>query len=390
MKDFKIITWIGSLLLIGYLIAQYNKPLPVNWQATLYYGDKIPFGTYVLHNQLSTIYPGSKVTRTNAPLYNAFHNTGLQGNYFIVAKTIELSKYDYNEMLKFIKAGNNVFMTAFDWGGHLTDTLKLSTQAEYKNGNVAINFVNPQLKRINSYAFQRDISSQYFSQFDTARAVVLGQNSLKHANYISYAFGKGHLYLSANPQLFTNYSLLTNQGADYAAKALSYLPVKNNIYWDQYQNKDIAVDDSPLRVIFSHDSLRWAYYISLITALIYIIYEVKRRQRIIPIIEPLKNNTLEFVKVVGQVYYERRDNSNIAHKKITYLLEHWRTAYYLKTTALNPEFVNALAQKTSIDTTFAKELVNLINYIHVQPKVSDRELIELNQAIEKFYSQSGK
>ena len=32
-----------------YLVAQYNKPSPINWQPTLYYQDKIPFGTYVLH-----------------------------------------------------------------------------------------------------------------------------------------------------------------------------------------------------------------------------------------------------------------------------------------------------------------------------------------------------
>jgi hypothetical protein len=387
MKDFKIITWVGAVVLIAYLIAQYNKPLPVNWEPTLYYGDKIPFGTYILHNQLGSVYPGSKVTRTNAPLYNALHKTGIKGNYFIVAKTIKVNKYDYKEMVNFIKAGNNVFMTAFDWDGFLADTLRIRIQAEHTDSNVALNFVNPGIKRANPYAFQRDITNQYFSRFDTARAMVLGQNSLKHTNYLSFAFGKGHLYLCANPQLFTNYSLLTNQGADYVAKALSYLPATNNIYWDQYQNKDITTDESPLRVIFSYDSLRWAYYISLLTALIYIIYEVKRRQRIIPVIEPLKNNTLEFVNVVGQVYYERRDNSNIAHKKITYLLEHWRTKYYLKTSALNQEFVNTLAQKTGIDAAFAKELVNLINYIHVQPKVSDRELIELNHAIEKFYSQ---
>ncbi|WP_345953535.1 DUF4350 domain-containing protein [Mucilaginibacter sp. PAMB04168] len=390
MKDFKVITWIGAILLAAYLIAEYNKPKPVNWQSTLSYGDKIPFGTYVLHQQLVNLYPTGKVIRTNEPLYNALHQKNLQGNYFIIAKTIDLTKYDYAELVKFIKAGNNVFMSAFVWDGILPDTLKLHTNAEYGKSNVAVNLANPQLKRAANYTFQRDICNQYFSRFDTAHAVVLGQNSMKHANYLSFAFGKGHLYLSANPQLFTNYSLLSDQGADYAAKALSYLPAAANVYWDQYQNKDIPFDNSPLRVIFSHDSLRWAYYISLITALVYIIYEAKRRQRIILVIEPLRNNTLDFVNVVGQVYYEQRDNSNIAHKKITYLLEHWRTAYYLKTSVLNKEFTDALANKTGIEPAFARELVNLINYTHVQHKVTDSELIALNQAIENFYSQTGK
>jgi hypothetical protein len=389
MKDFKLITWLGAILLVIYLVAQYNKPRPVNWQPTLYYGDKIPFGTYVLYQQLGTLYPGSKITRTNASMYESF-TSGRRGNYIIIAKTISVGKPDFRALVKFIEAGNNVLMSGFVWDGFLTDTLKLSTRAEYQKGNVAINFTNPYLKHQDGYAFQRDICSQYFSRFDTAKAVVLGQNSLKHANYLSFSFGKGHLYLSANPQLFTNYSLLTPQGANYAAKALSYLPVQENIYWDQFQNKDIAVDESPLRVIFKYDSLRWAYYISLLTLLVYIVYEAKRRQRVIPVIKPLPNNTLEFVSVVGQVYYEQRDNSNIARKKITYLLEHWRSVYHLKTNVLDQEFISTLAQKAGIDPVFARQLVELINYIHVQQKVTDTELIALNQAIEKFYSQTAR
>ncbi|WP_342647155.1 DUF4350 domain-containing protein [Mucilaginibacter sp. CSA2-8R] len=390
MKDFKIITLCGALLLIVYLVAQYNKPAPVNWQPTLYYEDKIPLGTYVLYQQLESFYPGSEKAQTNAPLYNVLHQTGIKGNYFIIAKTINLSKSDVNELFKFIKAGNTVFMTAFNWEGQLPDTLKLKIQAEFEKNNTPVNFVNPRLKRLQNYRFKRDLTSQYFSRFDTAKAIVLGNNALAHANYLQYPLGKGYLYLNANPQLFTNYSLLTLDGAEYAAKALSYLPAGKNVYWDHYQNKDIPEDESPLRVIFAHDSLRWAYYLILLTALLYITYEVKRRQRIIPVVEPLKNNTLDFVTVVGQVYYEQRDNSNIAHKKITYLLEHWRTRYYLKTSKLDKEFTDALIKKTGIEPAFIKGLVNLINYTQVQPKVTDQELIALNNAIENFYSLSGK
>lgn len=390
MKDFKIITLCGALLLVIYLVAQYNKPAPVNWQPTLYYEDKIPFGTYVLYQQLENLYPGSAKAQTNAPLYNVLHQTDVKGNYFIIAKTIELSKSDVNELFKFIRAGNHVFMTAFDWKGKLPDTLKIKTQAEFEKNSTPVNFVNPQLKRSKNYRFQRDLTSQYFSRFDTAKAVVLGNNTLGHANYLQYAIGKGQLYISANPQLFTNYSLLTPDGAEYASRALSYLPSGANLYWDHYQNNDIPEDDSPLRVIFAHDSLRWAYYLILLTALLYMGYEVKRRQRIIPVIEPLKNNTLDFVTVVGQVYYEQRDNSNIAHKKITYLLEHWRTRYYLKTNKLDKEFMESLTRKTGLEPQFIRELINLINYTQVQTKVTDQELIALNNAIEKFYSLSGK
>jgi hypothetical protein len=196
------------------------------------------------------------------------------------------------------------------------------------------------------------------------------------------------LLLCANPELFTNYSLLTPQGADYASKALSYLPVAANVYWDQYQNHEIAIDESPLRVFFNSPGLQWAYYLSLCGLLVFVLFEIKRRQRVIPIIEPLRNTTVDFVEVVGKVYYEKRDNLNIAHKKILYLLSFLREKYQLKTNQLDAEFIETVVWKTGADTAFIKDLIGYINYVSQQTKVTDKELIELNHLIEKFYKKT--
>ncbi|MBB6113067.1 hypothetical protein SAMN05421821_12931 [Mucilaginibacter lappiensis] len=390
MKDFKIYITMASLLLIGYVVAQYNKPKPVNWQSTLYYKDKIPFGTYLLYDRLKDIYPEAELSRTNKSAYNVFHGDSLQqGNYIIIAKSITLNKFDFEAMVKYIKAGNSVFMAAFEWRGFITDTLKVETRAEYASKNVSINFTNPQLRAPNNYVFKRDIANQYFSALDTAKAIVIGKNYADHGTFLSYKFGKGTLYLCATPDIFTNYSLLTPQGADYVAKALSYLPKAQNVYWDQYQNGDIPEDISPLRVFFSNPALQWAYYLSLGSILLFVFYEMKRRQRVIPVIEPLPNSTLEFVTVVGQVYYEKRNNANIAHKKVIYLLEHIREQYRLKTSKLDQEFVNTLAQKTGIDEGFSSSLISAVNFVSTHQQITDMELIQLNKLIEKFYSQTG-
>ena len=389
MKDFKIYITIASLLIIGYVVAQYNKPAPVNWQPTLAYHDKIPFGTFILHNQLKQVFPGATIVNTNKSIYNSFRNQGLHaGNYIIIAKRISLNKFDTDELLKYINAGNSVFMSAFEWQGRLADSLKIDTRVAYAKKNVSINFSNSLLKAQHNYSFNRDIVNQYFSALDTSKATIIGKNDTNQSTFLSYKFGKGTLYLCATPEVFTNYSLSSKQGADYAAKALSYMPAASYVYWDQFQNGDIPEDYSPLRVFFSNASLQWAYYLSLFSLVVFIIYEAKRRQRIIPVIEPLQNSTVDFVTVVGQVYYEKRNNANIAHKKIIYLLAHFRDHYQLKTNQLDREFINLLAKKTGIDKQLASDLVDSINYISVQQQVTDTELINLNKLIEKFYSQS--
>lgn len=396
MKDFKIYIAVASACLLIYLVAQYNRPNPVDWSSSLYFNDKIPFGTYVLYNRLNDIFPDAGIEKTNKSAYQVFADSTLtdndasKSNYLIIAKSVDLNKVDYTAMLKYIKLGNSVFISALDWGGLLTDTLKLKLLSDYTQKTQGVNFSNPKLKQGKDYKFDKHLTDQYFDELDTARATVIGQNASGKANYISYKFGRGKLFLMANPLVLSNYSLLTPQGADYAQKILAYLPVDaENVYWDQYQNHDIPMDESPMRVFFKYPALQWAYYLALASLLLFVIFEVKRRQRIIPVVEPLKNATLEFVNVVGKVYYEQRNNANIASKKILYFAEHVRSNFGLKTNTSDPENIKLFAGKTGVDEQFAGELLRHINYLLPQNQVTDHELIILNQLIEKFYAQSG-
>src|SRR5579871_5141807 len=94
-----------------------------------------------------------------------------------------------------------------------------------------------------------------------------------------------------------------------------------------------------LCVLFLNRYLKWAYRIALITVIIFVFFEIKRRQRIIPVIEPLRNSTLDFVRTVGGVYFHQHNNKNIAEKKIQYFFEFIRSHFYLSTVYLDDEFI---------------------------------------------------
>ena len=143
-----------------------------------------------------------------------------------------------------------------------------------------------------------------------------------------------------------------------------------------------------MRLFLSKPALQWAYYIAIFSLLTFVLFEIKRRQRIIPVIKPLSNSTIDFVNVVGQVYYEKRNNANIAQKKILYFLTYLRDEYQIKTNSLDDEFMEKLSAKFDVRLSIVTELVNYIKYIQVQEHVSDRELIELNKLIEQFYIKS--
>ncbi|MCO5937349.1 DUF4350 domain-containing protein [Mucilaginibacter sp. RB4R14] len=390
MKGYKVYLAAISVLLILYFVAEYNRPKSIDWESSLKRSDKIPYGTYVLYKQLSDIYPKANVINTNKSLYQVLtSNDSLGGNYLIVTNSTNIGKDDFKALTKFISKGNSAFISSDSWNNYLADTLKIISANEFVNGKIGLNFTNPALKQLTDYKLDNTVASRYFSSFDTLRASIISKNQFGKSVFLRYKYGKGSLFMFAAPKVFTNYNLLKPAGTEYAAKVLSYLPVANNVYWDQHQNNELDLDESSLRVFFSHPPLRWAFYLSLGGMVLFLLYEIKRRQRIIPVIDPLKNSTVEFVSVVGKVYYEQRNNADIAFKKITYFTGRLRNTYNLKTGIYDDAFLNALINKTGVETLLAQDLIGHINYLLPQKNITDHELITLNQLIEKFYIQTG-
>jgi hypothetical protein len=144
---------------------------------------------------------------------------------------------------------------------------------------------------------------------------------------------------------------------------------------------------TPLRFILSNESLRWACYITIISILIFIVFEMKRKQRIIPVITPLANTTLEFVGTIGNLYYQSAEHKNIAEKKIHFLMDQIRTKYLINTGSLDESFIVALARKSGKPEESVRALVKEILTIQSRDKISSGELIDFNRKIEKFNSQ---
>jgi hypothetical protein len=392
MKGLKTYLIGSAVVLVVYLVAQYYKPKPTDWTPSYLKEDKIPFGLYILNKEIRTLFPGGVMKTSRQPLYNTLKDQNYLGaNYLIICGSLKMDQLDYKELTRYLYKGNNVFIATFDLGKALKERLKLRTATVFEptvRKSPAINFVSPGLKASKPYVFDKGLGNQYFSRFDTARVIVLGRNQSGDANFIKYSFGKGSLYILPNPQLLSNYNLINPSGADYAAKALSFLPPAKLLIWDEYQTRGNTEDASILRVIFKHAPLRWAYYIALVSILLFVLFEVKRRQRVIPVIAPLLNSSVDFAKVVGKVYYQQRDNKDLAGKKISYLLEFIRTSYRLKTSSLDEEFMTDLARKSGAAEETVLQLITLIKSIDKGYQVSDAQLISLNKQTEHFYKQA--
>ena len=87
--------------------------------------------------------------------------------------------------------------------------------------------------------------------------------------------------------------------------------------WDVFENDqgegDGESSDSAWSYIMKQESLRWGFWVLIISLLLYAIFEAKRTQRIIPVVKPLPNTTLDFTNTVGRLYFQQAD-------QITFLL----------------------------------------------------------------------
>lgn len=395
-KDWKYIAPLGIILILFVLYEAY-KPTPIDWRATYSKEDKIPFGSFLLFQVLEDIFPKQKIE----PVYKSIFETlskerNTKANYFFISSSFSPGEADLNKLLAFVEKGNTAFIASSSFGGEFADSLNIeitdaafdfidsndSTQIPY-NDSLGLNFVAPGLETPKPYTFKKGAASTYFSSFDTVNSSVLGINERNNPTYIKVTFGKGVLFLSSTPLAFTNFNVVYDANAEYISKALSYLP-NQTILWDEYYKGIKKLSQTPLRFILSEESLKWAYFMALLSLLLFMIFEAKRRQRIIPEAEPLTNTTLDFVESVGRLYLHNEDHKVIADKRISYFWEYLRNRFYIRTSN-STELMEILPMKLGVDKEEVKALLDFINYIKSTSYIPQEDLIELNNLIQNFY-----
>ena len=377
------------ITLIILTIIKIVEPEEVDWTKSFAKKDKIPYGGYIIYDISSELFPDEEVTLKELPIYNILKdNYYVNTNYIFINNYFSLDRLDAEYLLDYVSDGNNVFISAFGIYGDLADSLKIKTFDEFfSQDSVSINLSLPEVKSEKGYSYFRGNFENYFSEYDTALVQVLGKNKNGNVNYLRIKYGKGNFFLNTVPLAFTNYHLLNSDNNEYVYKTLSHLPVQKT-FWDDYYKDGNKYTGSALQYIMSQQSLKWAYFIILVSVVLFIFFYGRRKQRIIPVISPLTNTTVEFVETVGNLYYQQKDFKNIAEKKISFFLDHIRNKYFVKTSSFDEEIIQKIADKSSLSTGKIKSLLREIEKINHSQKITEEDLVNINYQIEKFYERT--
>jgi len=387
-KNLKFIVPLIVALIILTII-KIVEPEEIDWSKSFAKKDKIPYGGYIVYDIAPGLFPDNEFELKELPIYNIlkdkyYYNT----NYVFINTYFSPDKLDTEYLLDYVAEGNNVFISAFGIYGNLADSLKIKTfDMFFSEDSVNINFTLADLKSDTGYSYFKGNFENYFSEFDTALVQVLGRNGNENVNFLRIKYGDGNFLLNTVPLAFTNYHLLKSTNNEYVYKALSHLPSQKTL-WDDYYKDGNKYSATTLQYILSQRALKWAYFIMLVSVFLFIFFYGRRKQRIIPMISPLTNTTLEFVETVGSLYYQQKDYKNIAEKKFSYFLDYIRNKYSVKTSTIDEETIRIISEKSTLSVTKLKSLIKEIERIKHSLKISEEDLININYKIEKFYERT--
>ena len=385
----------------------------MNKRVTFWRNDKIPYGTWYAYQELQHIFPKADIVinKRSPDKYKSVlfkdvkkaieeeleyddHKTA----YIIISTQIVPDDNEVTALLSQVAQGQHVFMSSMRFGETLLDSLRLKaayyTSIYNVKDSLTVTVDHPETADSLTYTYPGYALDNYITSMDSSITTILGWDEQGRANFVKFSYdGGGSIYVHMAPAALTNFFLLHKQNKSYYDNVMSYLPKNVEVVrWDDYfryhergAENSSRSNFSALGWILSQKSLAYAFWLLLLLLLIIYIFESKRKQRIIPEIPPLRNASLDFVKTIGRLYFQRRDNSNLALKMTAHFMDYVRSKYSIRVSLSDPEFGSRLAWKTGYDSHAIKDLLDQLQTVQTEASVSDERLLALNQKLEHFY-----
>jgi hypothetical protein len=300
------------------------------------------------------------------------------------------SDKDLEALKKFVENGNVLVISAYYLDDKLEKWLKVKIAPEniFSRAKDSTRIMNMGTAEYETF-FVGNSYNTIITQYDTAAASLqfIGRTGADSINSISFKKGDGFVVIHTQPYMFSNYHLIKKGSKAYAEIFFSSLPGPlNEIIWDESVKSSDRGELEPLRFILAQPPLRNAFLWALAGLILLVLFSLKRKQRVIPFVAPITNNTLDMVRTVTDMYYFSRKNKVIAKKKIAHWLEFLRTKYNLFTSHSPDTFWQSFQVQSGMSEENAKQLREMVErYRDGEEPVSDDELIKLNKLIDSSY-----
>jgi hypothetical protein len=390
---YRLSTGLIAGLLVLFSSCNFSGRKELNRRISLRRNDDNPYGARIAYEGLSWLFPDADISVLSVSPQSLVSGDEKKA-VICIAPLVDATPSEVNAAINFASEGNQLFFSAFHIGDTLLHSLGIRTSYRFhfmgdQMDSLRVGVYSPTDAAYNSFGYPGDSYESYITSLDSQYTSVLGRDAAGHPNFIRISYkGGGAIYLHFAPLAFSNFFLLHGKNIGYYENALSYIPASTKqVIWNEYfrYSNHSGSSFSALQYIFGNNGLRWAFWLLLLLFALIYIFDSKRRQRMIPTIPALRNTSLDFVRTIGRLYFQRRDNRNLAAKMAVHFQDQVRTRYLLPVAALDDEFVRRLAYRTGYSKESLQEIVGYIRELPSRGYVPDEELIDFHRQLEAFY-----
>lgn len=220
------------------------------------------------------------------------------------------------------------------------------------------------------------------------------QSDTLYGNFFRIDVGDGTIFVHCNPIMFSNYFLMQESGYAYANEVLSFLD-NRPVIWDNfhqtyhYNPEDYQYEaNTPLRFIFEHPALKYAWLTLVGSAFLFLIFRSKREQRVIPIIPPVENSSMAFARSLGVLYHQATSGRYLAIELMRMFDNFNRRQYQYNRNRKNEESAAEIAKKSRVPLPLVEEIITLERQTVYNPVSKLMQVFVLYNRLEEYYKQA--
>ncbi|WP_370897328.1 DUF4350 domain-containing protein [Chryseobacterium gossypii] len=356
-KTFKIYALIFIIVLVIMALLEVNKKETTDWRKNFDVNEKSPFGLFIFNEEVEGLFKG-KLKKIGQTPYDYYSQHQKKAHNILVIES-EIDTESWNKILDEVSKGSDAMLIVSRIPKEISDSIGYYDST--------LSFEEENVLKLTDKKYQNDFIR--LDKFPSGRGFtfikpgveVLGKtvekNNSDQANFIKSKFGKGTIYVHSEPLFLTNYYLLKSGNIKYAQDVFSYLDDKETLW---FVENNTEVSRFFMRFVLSNPALKYAWWVFLGSLVLFIFFNAKRKQRVVPVIEPLKNTSVDFVKSIGNLYLQEGDFHDMMAKKAQYFLNRVRMDLLIDTQKLDEEFAKKLHLKTGKPLEMIDEAISLI------------------------------
>ncbi len=419
-----------TVVLMLFVVTNEGCTKKPSWNKTLKGDDTQPYGTEIFTKSLPKFFPEAFVMplKPSQPFSGLnlarIPDTNKSELLVIVATQFEFSDVERRILTKFIQQGKDVFIftnnldynTCLTLGIHTDYDLSsvFTSQGEPKQFQLAncpgsvfagyssfkpyeVIYNYDSSNTANGYnqniidSSQRQVDAEVYGVTHPRQlwAITsfekLGTRDGK-TNFVRVGYNNGNagnLFFHCSPEVTTNHFLIQDSSFKYLSGLWKYANKKYQVVYLMSKSYYRGFTEHKKN---SNTMLPKMFFFLLLATIFYVLTNYRRRQRAIPVVPKLKNESAAFVETVGQLYYNKGNHHNLALKICNQFLEWVRSKYFIPTTEINDEFAMTLHKKSGVELEHAKEITNIIYEVQSGGvEVNESYLQHLYVIVNKFY-----